>query len=100
MLRRNQAISLHQATLESPTLARLTELALESNSRLRALAPLIPPPMRSAVKAGPIDGATWCLLAQNASVAAKLRQLLPEFQSRLLGSGHDVKTIRVKIQKG
>ena len=100
MLRRHHAVTLHQASLESPALAHLAGLVRESSERLRALEPLIPPAMRSAVKAGPIDGATWCLLVANASVAAKLRQLVPDFQLRLKNRGCEVKSIRIKIQTG
>ena len=96
-MRRNQAISLEQATQDSPTLARLSELVRESSARLRAIEPLIPPAMRQTVQAGPLDGAAWCLLVSSSASAAKLRQLLPEFLAVLRTKGLSVDSIRLKI---
>lgn len=98
MQRRHQAISLQQAAQDSPTLAKLTDLLRDSSARLQAIEPLIPPPLRSSVKAGPIDGTAWCMLVSSTAAAAKLRQLLPDFLSRLNASGWQVTTIRLKIQ--
>ena len=53
-----------QATQQSPTLARLAELAADSTARLRCVAPLFPAALRKSVKAGAIDdAAAWCVLA-------------------------------------
>lgn len=98
MNRRNHSVSLLQATEESPTLARLAELTRESVLRLRAIEPLIPLALRPSVKAGPIDGAVWCLLLDNNATAAKLRQLLPTLQAQLRLKGWEVDTIRLKVQ--
>jgi len=97
MQRRHRAVSLQQAAQESSSLLRLTELVRESNDRLRAIEPLIPQALRSAVKAGPVDGATWCLLVSSNAAAAKLRQLLPSLQSHLRSKGWDVNSIRLKV---
>lgn len=98
MNRRHQAISLHQAAQASPLLANLAELTRDSQARLRAIEPLLPATLRSAVVAGPIDGDSWCLLVSNATVAAKLRQLVPSMLSTLQRNGWAVGTVRIKVQ--
>lgn len=57
---------------------------------------LIPAPLMPAVKPGPIDGDTWCLLADNSAVSAKLRQLAPRILEHLAGQNASVKSIRVR----
>ena len=98
MTRRNHPVSLQQAAQEAPTLARLAELARESGQRLKAVERLIPDGLRLAVRPGPIDGPTWCLLVESNSAAAKLRQVLPALQSHLRSQGWEVKSIRLKVQ--
>lgn len=98
--RRHHPVTLLQAAQDSPTLARLAELARESGERLNAVQSLIPEALRPAVKAGPIDGTTWCLLVGNNAAAAKLRQVLPALQSRLGDRGWQVTSIRLKVQSG
>lgn len=96
--RHHHAVSLQQAAQESPTLARLTELARDSGARLKAIERLIPEALRGAIKPGPIDGETWCLLVQSNAAAAKLRQLLPSLQAHLRSQGWAVTAIRLKVQ--
>ena len=79
-------------------LARLSELATESVARLKAIESLIPGPLRQSIKAGPIDGSTWCLILDNNATAAKIRQLLPAIQSHLRVKGWEVNSIRLKVQ--
>lgn len=98
MNRRHQSVTLLQASEQSPTLARLGELARESSKRLRAIAPLLPAGLRDAVQAGPIDGQQWCLIVDNNAVAAKIRQLLPALQAHLRSGGCEVTSIRLKVQ--
>lgn len=98
-MRRNQSVTLHQATLDSPTLARLTELSRDSVARLQAILPLIPSTLRTSVKAGPIDGASWCLLLENNAAAAKMRQILPALEAHLRTKGWAVESIRLKVQR-
>jgi len=98
MTRRNHAVTLLQATQESPTLARLTELSHDSVARLKAVEPMIPAVLRSAVKAGPIDEANWCLIVNSSAAAAKLRQLLPAMEAHLRAKGWQVSAIRLKVQ--
>ncbi len=98
MNRRHQAYTLLQATQDSPSLARLTALSDESVARLQSIAPLMPPALRAAVKAGPIEGAVWCLILDTNAAAAKIRQLLPAFESHLRSKGWEVNSIRLKVQ--
>jgi len=97
MRRHNQAQSLLQAAQDSPTLAQLTLLMRESTQRLRALDALIPPALRTALQAGPIEGTTWCLLVSNNAAAAKLRQMLPALQAHLQSKGFEIQSIRLKV---
>ena len=91
------AITAHQAVQNSPTLGHLAALVQDSSARLKAIESLIPEGMRASVKAGPIDGEIWCLLVNGSAAAAKLRQLTPLIQARLLGEGWKVTSIRLKI---
>ncbi len=99
MDRRARSLTLQQATAASPTLARLAELGRESVARLKSVEPLIPAPLRSTVKAGPIDASQWCLLLDNNAAAAKLRQLLPALEAHLRVHGWEHRSIRLKVQE-
>lgn len=95
--RLHRAISLSQAAENSPSLARLTGLVQESNNRFKAIESLIPETLRPAVQAGPVEDTTWCLLISSNAAAAKVRQLLPLIQARLVDKGWKVTSIRLKI---
>lgn len=95
--RLQQALSVHQAAGNSPSLARLTDLVKESNARLKAIESLFPETLRHAVKAGPIDDKSWCLLVNGSAAAAKTRQLMPLIQARLSREGWRLTSIRLKI---
>ena len=97
MKRHHQAQSLLQAAQDSPTLSQLTVLMRESSQRLKALHVLIPPALRTAIQAGPIEGADWCLLVSSNAAAAKLRQMVPALLAHLRSQGHEVQTIRLKV---
>jgi hypothetical protein len=98
MNRRSTPFTLQQAADDSPTLAGLLARARDANERLQAIEELIPREMRSAIKAGPVEGDTWCMLVQGSAAAAKLRQLLPTLTARLNAKGWAVTTIRIKVQ--
>jgi hypothetical protein len=98
MTRRHYPVPVHEAAAEAPSLARLAQLARESGERLQAIAPLIPAPLRPAVRPGPIEGTTWCLLVEGNAAAAKIRQLLPLLQTSLNSRGWQVNAIRLKLQ--
>jgi hypothetical protein len=53
--------------------------------------------MLSQVKPGPVDEEGWSLLAANAAVAAKLRQLRPRVEQRLQEAGWAPATVRIKV---
>lgn len=91
------ALTLRQALDNSPALGRLAAQVEESSARLKAIESLIPESLRPSVKAGPIDGEVWCLLVNGSAAAAKMRQLAPLIQARLLGKGWKVTSIRLKI---
>jgi hypothetical protein len=94
----HRAVSVLQASQESPTLARLSELAIESSARLQSLGAIIPRSLQASIQAGPIEGSEWCLLISNTAVAAKVRQLLPAMQAHLRTKGWEVNAIRLKVQ--
>ncbi len=98
MNRRHYAVTLQQASEESPLLARLTALTRDSSDRLKAIEMLIPASLRLAVQAGPIEGDSWCLLVKSNAAAAKIRQLLPALQAHLRSRGWEINAIRLKVQ--
>ncbi len=98
-MKQPKQVTLLQATQESPVLARLVDLATDSSARLQAIQPLIPFSLRSAVKAGPINGDVWCIILDNNSVAAKIRQLIPAFTAHLRSKGFTIESIRIKVQQ-
>jgi hypothetical protein len=79
-------------------LAQLAALTRESSERLKAVESLVPPALRPALQAGPIEGTTWCIVVKSNAAAAKLRQLLPAMQAHLRSKGWQVNVIRLKIQ--
>lgn len=98
MTRRHYAVTLQQASEESPTLHMLTAMTRDSSDRLKAIELLLPAGLRQSVQAGPIDGNTWCLLVRSNAAAAKIRQLLPALQAHLRSRGWEVNSIRLKVQ--
>ena len=98
MHRRHHAVTLQQAADASPMLAQLAALTRESSKRLKAVESLVPPALRPALQAGPIEGTTWCIVVKSNAAAAKLRQLLPAMQAHLRSKGWQVNVIRLKIQ--
>jgi len=97
MNRRQNSFTVLQASQDSPTLAKLTELSRDSMERLKSVEFLIPGPLRSAIKAGPIEGDVWCLILENNSAAGKIRQILPSLAAHLRVKGWDVNSIRLKV---
>jgi hypothetical protein len=92
------ALSIAEALAGSAPLARLRAALRDAQARLEAVAPLIPVPLRLHVRPGGIDEEGWTLLAANPSVAAKLRQLAPRFESRLREAGWLDAKVRIKVQ--
>jgi hypothetical protein len=50
------------------------------------------------VTASPVDEGGWTLIAANASVAAKLRQLQPRIEQRLLDCGFAAVPLKIKVR--
>ncbi len=94
------ALGIAEALRASAPLARLGERLRRSNDYLRAVGPALPAGLAAHVRAGPVDDEGWSLLCANASVAAKLRQLVPHLEQRLRDGGHAVAAIRIKVQPG
>jgi hypothetical protein len=92
------ALRLEQALGRSEPLARLTQRLRDADARFEAIRPMLPAPLALHVKPGPVDETGWSLLAANASVAAKLRQLQPRLEATLAQRGWEVSAIRVKVQ--
>jgi hypothetical protein len=92
------ALRLEQALQLSAPLARLRQRVEDSNARFEAIRASLPPAMAAHVRPGPVDEQGWSLLAANASVAAKLRQLQPRLEEIVRERGWTVSTIRVKVE--
>jgi hypothetical protein len=93
------ALPIGQALRTSPALTRLAQRLRESNGRFASILPCLPDALRDHVQAGPFDERGWSLLASNASVAAKLRHLLPRFEEALCSAGWPPSTIRIRVTK-
>jgi hypothetical protein len=92
-------VPLATALRGSDTLGALLQRVRESQARLEAVAPLLPEPLRPAVRSGPLDDTTWSLLVASPAAAAKLRQMLPQLQTRLRELGwHELK-IRLRVRR-
>jgi len=98
-LRRKTPYTLLQASQNNPGLAKLMALQQSSKERLDAIETLIPAALRSHVQCGPIEDGAWCLLLTNNTTAAKLRQLVPDFEARLKSKNLEVKSIRLKVSR-
>jgi hypothetical protein len=59
---------------------------------------MLPPGLRDDVRAGPVDGDSWILLAAHNPAAAKLRQMLPDLLQRLHEEGWQGTSIKVRVQ--
>ncbi len=99
-IRRFDALSLQEAAEASPALANLAAQVRESARHLADVSPVIPPPLRAAVQAGPVDGEGWCLLVKGSAAAAKLRQLVPLMEARLAQAAGRPVRIRLKVASG
>ena len=95
--RPHQAVSFSQAIDNSPSLAKLAEMARASSDMLKSVELLLPATLRASVKAGPIDGESWCLLVTGNAAAAKVRQLLQALIGQVQASGKNIIEIRLKV---
>jgi hypothetical protein len=85
-----------QALREHSALSRLGERLEGSRRRMQLIAPALPGDLARSLQPGPLDDQGWTLLAANAAVAAKLRQLLPRLEAVLAQQGLP-SHIRVKL---
>ncbi len=88
-----------KALSRSSPLASLLQRLKASQSCLEAIQACLPEALACAIKAGPFDEEGWTILAANAAVSAKLRQLQPRLAQALADKGLKVNAIRVRIQK-
>ena len=95
-----EPLGISQALAQSEGLIRLGWLMRESARRLQLVEAALPPPLRLAVQAGPVDEEGWSLLARNAAVAAKLRHFQPRLEALLLAAGVPPPTVRIRLLKG
>jgi hypothetical protein len=92
------ALRIEEVLGRSEPLARLQQLMRDSHARLDAIRAVMPAALAAHVRPGPVDEEGWSLLAANASVAAKLRQLQPRLEDTLRSRGWQVTAIRIKVQ--
>jgi hypothetical protein len=94
------ALRLEEALRRSAPLERLQQLLQDSKARFEAVRPALPAALAASVAPGPIDETAWTLLAANASVAAKLRQLRPRLEALLRERGWEPNAIQIRVQSG
>ena len=92
------ALPLADAMRSSKPLALLAERLRESKRRFDCIAPVLPDALAPHARPGPVDEHGWTVLAANAAVAAKLRQLVPLLAAELDKAGHAPLPIRIKVQ--
>lgn len=91
------AMPLTEALRLSTPLADIRRRLQESARRLEAIRPCIPPALLAHVQAGPVDDEGWTLLAANAAVAAKLKQLRPRLEETLRAEACPTPNVRIKV---
>jgi hypothetical protein len=91
-------MTLHDAMGHSASLKSLRARLADSERRLHAILPLLPPGLVPAVQPGPVDDKGWTLLVANAAVAAKLRNLQPRIEQALRNAGWQVSATRIQLQ--
>lgn len=91
-------MALRQALDDCEPLQRLHQRLNAARTRMEAIRPLLPPALAAGLQAGSVDEQGWILLARNAAVAAKLRQLVPRLEGRLQQQGLLPHTIRIRVQ--
>ena len=89
--------TLSSALGRSESLTGLLQRMRDSQARLAAIADLLPEGLQGTVRAGPLDDAQWVLLVGHAAAAAKLRQLLPALEARLVAAGWVGPALKIKV---
>ncbi|MBI5259014.1 MAG: hypothetical protein HY855_21090 [Burkholderiales bacterium] len=93
----SRTVTIDAALASNEALGRLSERLRASQACFEAIGPLLPPPLRAQLRPGPWDDEGWTLLAPNNAVAAKLRQLVPALEARVVAAGWPARPIRVRI---
>lgn len=91
------ALPLTEALRQSAPLADLRRRLRDSAERLETIRPCLPPGLWPHVQAGPVDADGWTLLATNAAVAAKLKQLRPRLDEALAARWGSAPSVRIKV---
>ena len=91
------ALPLEEALRQSAPLSDLRRRLQDSRRCLEAIRPGLPPGLRPHVQAGPVDAEGWTLLAANAAVAAKLKQLRPRLETELAAAGCSATVLRIRV---
>ena len=91
-------MTVSEALRRSAPLALLRARLQDSADRFEAIRAALPGALARHVRPGPVDEEGWSLLADNAAVAAKLRQVKPRLESLLREQGWQVSSIRVRVQ--
>jgi hypothetical protein len=92
------AVPLADALQDSQSMQRLAERVRESRQRFEGIQVLLPSSLAPDVLPGPLDEHGWTLLAGSSAVAAKLRQLVPVFDTRLSSLGYAPRAIRIHVR--
>lgn len=92
------ALPISQALNASASLALLRRRLDDSRRRHAAVLPCLGASLAPHVTACPVDTTGWTLIAANASVAAKLRQLQPTIEQRLLEGGFAAVPLKIKVR--
>ena len=91
------ALPLNEALQRSVPLADLRRRLQQSTLCLETIRCVLPPGLIPHVRSGPYDTDGWTLLAANAAVAAKLKQLKPRLEQTLAAAGCTTQPIRIKV---
>jgi len=94
-----EPLTIATALSQHSGLARLGLLMQESNRRMAVVRVALPGALARFVFAGPLDEEGWTMLAANAAVAAKLRQLQPRLELLLQEQGLMQGKLRIKVQQ-
>ena len=91
------ALPLEEALARSAPLLALRTRVAGSNARFEAIRGVVPEGLQAHLRPGPLDELGWSLLASNAAVAAKLRQLQPRLEQTLRDAGCVPASVRIKV---
>ena len=85
------------AVNDAPELKLLSQQIALGQRRLACIRKALPASLVTQLASGGCDNQSWCILAPNNSVAAKLRQLLPHIQQALEREEGRVVELRLRI---